>query len=76
MDDFSGVNVLEGFEDLVDKVLEMLIRQDILGVDNFVQISLHEVENHVAEKWNTGSAGAQRARMLTCLRTRSFERDE
>lgn len=41
MDEFQPL------EDLVDEVLDVLVRELVLGVDDLVQICLHEVEDYV-----------------------------
>ena len=41
------MNVLEGSEHLVEKELVMLLGQVIVGLNNLVEIGLHELENHI-----------------------------
>jgi hypothetical protein len=56
----SRVYVLQSSKYLIDKILNVLICQLILRIDNFVQISFHEVQNHVdVLEWLSWSRGNQ-----------------
>lgn len=58
MEDVCGVDVLEGGEDLVGKVLEMLIGEDLSARDNLMEVGIHETGDNVnvLEVW----AGSRR----------------
>ena len=40
-------NVLESLENLVGEILDVLITENILRVDDFVEISLHKIHHYV-----------------------------
>ena len=43
------VHVLETSQNLVDKVLEMCVTQRLARPDDLMQISLHQLLNHIAK---------------------------
>ena len=47
MYDPSRVNVLEGPEDLIEEVLNVLDLQLLLGLDHPVQVGLHQLRNQI-----------------------------
>lgn len=47
MDDIGGVHVEEPAEELVDKVLDVVFREVLAGVDYSVEIGLHELGDDV-----------------------------
>ena len=47
MDDVRGVDVLEPAEELVQEVLDVLIRQSLIRIDDAMQIGIHQVHDDV-----------------------------
>jgi hypothetical protein len=45
--DPSRVDVLEGSEDLIEEVLDMLYLQFLLGLDHSVQVGLHQLRYQI-----------------------------
>lgn len=46
VDDVSGVDVLQTTENLVNEVLDVFIGESVVGVDDFVEISVHVIKNN------------------------------
>jgi len=47
MNDIGGMNVLETAEHLIDKVLDVINRQRLFGVNDAMQIGFHQIGNNV-----------------------------
>ena len=47
MQHVGRVNVLHATQSLVDEVLDVVVSERVLGINNLVQIRVHEIHDHV-----------------------------